>query len=205
MEIKFKSNNNLIIKDDTRELSFLDLANLKYELEENHKHYWVLNQYHQLFDKRIEFILYTTCYQNGTTAEISFGYFLNNINRRTLTLNEDGTVREDKIFLFNPRNHRGDPHSYTFAPQNVKLEEYLGIREKYYTSYDKKEIIRNHFLGDEIVEDYIDLSNRYCNLLNHYCDNYEMLNNIVGNFEDDLYLTILEREIKNNKTLIKNK
>ncbi len=204
MEIKFKSNDKLIIKDDTKELSFLDLANLDYNLEGNPKHYWVLYQCHQLIDKRIEFRLGTTYYSNGNCAELYFGYFLNNINRRSLKFNDDGTIKEDRILLFNPRNSRGDPHSYAFESQNVKLEEYLDIPEKYYVSYDKKETIGNHFLGDNIIEDYIYFNSRYCNLLNCYCDNYEVLNNIVGNFEDDLYLTILEREIKNNKTADNN-
>lgn len=199
MKIKYKNDGQLVISDDTTELSFLDLANFDYKLAGNPKHYWVLYQCHQLVDKRIEFVLGTTYYPSGSHAELYFGYFLNNINRRVLKFNEDGTVREDKILLFNPHNSRADPRSYTLVSQSVKLEDYLGVEEKYYTSYDKKETIRNHFLGDNIIEDYNYFNSRYCNLLNYYCDNHEMLNNMVGNFEDDLYLTILEREIRNIK------
>ena len=200
MKIKYKSDNQLVIRDDKKEFSFLDLANLDYKLEGNPKHYWVLYLCHQLIDERIEFVLGTTYYPSGNHAELYFGYFLNDINKRILKFNEDGTIRKDSIFLFNPRNCRAEPCSYTFVPQNVKVEDYLNIRDKYYTSYDKKETIRNNFLGDNIIEDYIYFNNRYCNLLNYYCDNHEMLNNIVSNFEDDFYLTILEREIKNNKS-----
>ncbi len=207
MEIDYRSEDKLIIKDDTKELSFLDLSKIGgYNLERNPNHHWVLYQIKELIkDKKIEFGLGTTYYcPSGKLAELYFGYFLNNINRRTIRLNEDGTVKEDFIIIFNPRNINGSKYYHAIVPQAIQFEDYLSGDKKYYESYDKSERIRNDILDDKFIQDYIFFSKRYCNLLNHYSDNYEILKSIIQRFDDEWYLEDLERNIRNNGGFGKN-
>ena len=196
MEIDYHDDDMLVIKDDTKKLSFLDLAKVGgYELEGNPNHHWVLYQIKELIkDKEIEFGLGIANYcPSGKLAELYFGYFLNNINRRTIRLNEDGTVKEDFIIIFNPRNINGSKYYHAVVPQAIQFEDYLSGDKKYFESYDKSERIRNDILDDQFIQDYLFFSKRYCNLLNHYSDNYEILKSIIQRFDDEWYLEDLER------------
>ena len=76
MELKYRSDDKLILKDDTRELSFLDLAKINgYQLEDNPNHHWVLYHCKELIkDKKIEFGFGTTYYTNGNLSQLYFGY-----------------------------------------------------------------------------------------------------------------------------------
>ena len=206
MELKYCSDDKLILKDDTRELSFLDLAKIKgYQLEGNPNHHWVLYQYKELIkDKKIEFGLGTTYYiSNGNLSQLYFGYFLNNINRRTIELNEDGTVKRDFIIIFNPRYVNDSNYYYATVPQTIQFEDYLCEGTKYFESSDKTERIKNSILDDQLIEEYMYYSERYCNLLNHYSDNYEILKNIIQRLDDEWYLETLERNIKNESGFVK--
>ena len=201
MEIDYRSDNSLVIKDDTKELSFIDLAKIKgYKLEGNPNHHWVLYQCKELIkEKKIEFGLGTTYYcPSGKLAELYFGYFLNNMNRRTLELNEDGTVRKDFIIIFSPRHYYSSNYYYATVPQSIQFEDYLSEDKKYYESYNKLERIGNNVLADQFIEEYLCCSKRYCNLLNYYSDNYEVLKTIIQRFDDEWYLEYLERNINNN-------
>ena len=204
MEIKYHSDYKLVIKDDTKELSFLDVAKVGYELEGNPNHYWVLCQIKELVkNKQIRYELGTAYYTNGKLAQLYFGYFLNYINRRTIELNEDGTVKKDYIIMFNPRNIHDSSNFYARVPETIQLEDYLSEDLKYYESYDKSERIKNNILDDQFIQEYLYYNKRYCNLLNHCSDNYEILKNIVQRFDDEWYLDYLEKEIKNNNGFVK--
>ena len=205
MELKYRSDDKLILKDDTRELSFLDLAKINgYQLEDNPNHHWVLYHCKELIkDKKIEFGFGTTYYTNGNLSQLYFGYFLNDINRRTIELNEDGTVKKDFIIIFNPRYVNASNYYYATVPQTIQLEEYLCEDTKYFESYDKSERIKNSILDDQLIKEYMYYSERYCNLFNHYSDNYEILKNIIQRLDDEWYLETLERNIKNNNGFVK--
>ena len=56
-------------------------------------------------------------------------------------------------------------------------------------------------MGDDIVSEYIYYSDRYCNLLNYYCEDSELLKSIVQRFDDDWFLRDLERDIRVGKSL----
>ena len=75
--------------------------------------------------------------------------------------------------------------------------------KKYFESYDKSERIRNDILDDQFIQEYLFFSKRYCNLLNHYSDNYEILKNIIQRFDDEWYLEDLERDINNSSSFVK--
>lgn len=206
MELNYHSDDKLVIKDDKRELSFLDLAKINgYQLEGNPNHHWVLCQCKELIkDKKIEFGLGTSYYtSNGNLAQLYFGYFLNSINRRTIELNEDGTVKKDFIIIFNPRYVNDSNFYYATIPQTIQFEDYLCEDAKYFESYDKSERIKNNILDDQFIQDYLYYSKRYCNILNYYSDKYDMLKNIIQRFDDERYLETLEINIKNNSGFVK--
>ena len=202
MEIKYQTKEKLVIGDDIREFVFLDLANLNYEIEGYKKHYWVLYMQKELVgDNKINFTLGTSYYLNGRCSELYFGYFLNDINRRKIEFNEDGTVKRDYIILFDPRKQQNGNYYYATVPQNVILEDYLSAKKRLFENYNKSERIINHILGDDIVSEYIYYSDRYCNLLNYYCEDSELLKSIVQRFDDDWFLRDLERDIRVGKSL----
>ena len=120
------------------------------------------------------------------------------MNRRTLELNEDGTVRKDFIIIFSPRHYYSSNYYYATVPQSIQLEDYLSEDKKYYESYNKLERIGNNVLADQFIEEYLCCSKRYCNLLNYYSDNYEVLKTIIQRFDDEWYLGYLESNINNN-------
>ncbi len=207
MKIKYRGEDKIIIGDDKKDFTFLDLAKINgYMIEPNTKHYWVLYQISELIkDDSIQFRLGSTYHLNGSLDLLYFGYFLNSINRRTLEINENGIVKKDFIYLFNPRNS-SEVYSYrTYVPENTNLEDYLSEEIRLYESYDKKEKIRNHILDDSFIRDYIYYSNRYCNILNSYSDDFRTLNNIAERFDDEWYLKELEMNIRksNNSKILK--
>ena len=191
MEIVYHIYDKLVIEDDTRRLTFLDLAKIGgYKLEGNPNHHWVLYQCQELIkEKKIEFGLGTTYHcPSGKLSRIYFGYFLNHINRRTVELNEDGTVKNDFIMILDPRNSNSSYGYNATVPQAIQFEDYLSEDKKYYDNYDKSERIRNSILDDKYIQEYLYHSKFYCKLLNYYSDDDKMLKKIVQNFDDVFHL-----------------
>ncbi len=204
MEIKFRHEGKLVIQDDKRKFAFMDLTRFGYHIMGENKHHWILYEYRVLCRDNIELTLITSYHaENGAMAEMFFGYHMNQIVKRKLTFDKDGILNEDKILFGNPRYLSGSDNYYAKIPENIGLEEYLSDEDRYYESYDKKAIFRNRILGDDIIEDYLYYNNRYGNLLNYYCDHFNIVNDIVARFEDEWFINDLEREIKKKNGKVK--
>ena len=200
MEIKYHDKTKLIFEDENRQFTFLDLAILGYKIEGEPKHFWVLYEYKDLYKDKVRLTLGTTFHYNcGRMSQIYFGYYVNDIIRRTLRFDEEGIIKEDKIIFFNPRSFLESDNYYAMVPTNTLLEDYISDDIRYYDTYDKEASFRNVILDDRILKDYLYYNNRYANLLNNYCDRYDILETIISRFEDEWYLRDLERTIKNNK------
>lgn len=204
MEIKYHDNTKLSIEDEKRKFTFLDLAELGYNLGDNYKHFWVLSEYRELFKDKIWLDLISSFHYNGgEPAEIVFGYHINDIIRRTVKLDEDRLVKEDTIMFSNPRSIYENEYYFADIPPRTMLEDYICDDYRFYDGYDTARF-KNSLLDDSILDTYLDYSDKYCSLLNHYSDDYETVNNIVKRFDDEDYLMSLEYDF-NNKILIKKK
>ena len=141
MKIKNYDAGFLTVFDETREISFLDLAKISgYQIDTNLEHCWVLYCVRELLkDKSITFNFDTSYYLDGSISEISYGYFINHINRRVIRLSKDGTVDSDYIILFDPRYISAAFYYYASIPGKIKLEDYLSDEDHYYKNYNEKE------------------------------------------------------------------
>ena len=114
-----------------------------------------------------------------------------------------GVVIDDYIILFDPSYIHNTYYYNASIPSPVKLEDYLSEEARYYDNSRKTQRISNGILKDNIVEEYLYYSNLYCNILNHYSDNYKVLKNIVQRIDYEWYLEDLQREIRYNELVRK--
>ena len=196
MELLRCADDCIRFSDGIKTFEFFNLAIHNYYEVSDKKHCWRLCNYKKMVNDNLQLLMYTAFNKNGSYNFISFGYFTNDLVRRTIKLDEKGFVKEDYIYLFNPLNIHDTNQYNAIVPSDVSLEKYLCGKKRMYYTYNKKSSLLNNILPDYIVKEFLQLNELYSKQLDEAKGNIKLIREIIGQKDDEIPFSQIDLNMK---------